>query len=125
MSYDKRMTYPLKFRQQVLKLKEKESLTYSEAAKRFGIGLASVMRWTKQLAPCKTRNKPALNINAEALRRDVEQHPDAYQYERAQRFGVSTSGIGKALQRLGVTRKKSRFATPGPMRSSGKFSRTK
>ena len=42
----------------------------------------------------------------EALAEDVKTYPDAYQYERANRLGVSSSGIGHALKRLGVSYKK-------------------
>ena len=36
----------------------------------------------------------------------LEQHPDDYMYERAQRFGCSKSGIEAALKRLGISQKK-------------------
>jgi DNA-binding transcriptional regulator YiaG len=39
------MTYPLKFRQHVLSIREKEKLTFSQTAERFGVGMARVMRW--------------------------------------------------------------------------------
>jgi transposase len=42
----------------------------------------------------------------EALRQDVEEYPDAYQYERAERLNVSKSCVFFALKRLGVTYKK-------------------
>ena len=42
----------------------------------------------------------------EALKRDVDQDPEAYPYERAKRLGVSQRGIGYALNRLGIRRKK-------------------
>ena len=38
-----------------------------------------------------------------ALREDVILYPDAYQYERAERFGVSQKAIDYALRRLRVT----------------------
>jgi len=38
----------------------------------------------------------------QALARDVVEYPDSYQYERAERFGVSQRGIALALKRLGV-----------------------
>jgi hypothetical protein len=41
------------------------------------------------------------------LAQDVKNNPDAYQYERAKRLGVSKQGINHALKRLGVTYKKS------------------
>ena len=46
-----------------------------------------------------------------ALARDVVAHPDAWQYERARRFGLSAQGIHYALRRLGVTCKKNAHAS--------------
>jgi transposase len=99
------MTYPLKFRQHLLKLREEEGLTYSETARRFHIGLSSLKRWLEKPEPVKKRNRKS-KIDMEALAKDVEAHPDDYQYERAQRFGMSTRGICDALKRLGISRKK-------------------
>ncbi|SFI79179.1 IS630 transposase-related protein, partial [Nitrosomonas sp. Nm34] len=42
----------------------------------------------------------------EILAQDVKNYPDAYQYERAKRLGVSKQGINHALKRLSVTYKK-------------------
>lgn len=42
----------------------------------------------------------------EALKRDLEAYPDAYQYERAIRLNVSKAAIWYALRRLKVTCKK-------------------
>ena len=42
----------------------------------------------------------------QALARDVAEHTDSYQYERAERFGVSQRGIALALKRLGISYKK-------------------
>lgn len=100
------MTYPLKFRQHVLWIRKKEGLSYEETAKRFGVGMSSVMRWAKKPEPAPGRNKPATKINSEALEQDVELYPDAYQYERAERLGVSRRGICDALKRLRISRKK-------------------
>ena len=41
-----------------------------------------------------------------ALKKDVEAYPDGYNYERAARLGVSTSGIYYALKRLNMSYKK-------------------
>lgn len=98
--------YSIDFRRQVLKLRMKEELSLAEVAKRFGVGLASVMRWSKNIEAKIKRNKPATKIDMEALKKDIETRPDAYQYERAARLGVSRHGIRHALRRLGVTYKK-------------------
>ena len=88
------MTYSIDFRRQALLIKEQEQLSFEATAKRFGVGKASVVRWSKRIETQRTRNKPATKINMEALKPDVEVYPDAYQYERAQRLDVSHRGIG-------------------------------
>jgi len=97
------MTYSIDLRKKVLEVKEKEKLSYKEVARRFSVGIASVVRWSKRLEPQKTRNKPATKIDREALSADVAKYPDSYQYERAKRFGVTQQGIGAALKRLGIS----------------------
>ena len=42
----------------------------------------------------------------QALVNDVELHPDAYQWERAQRLGVARRTVGDGLKRLGISVKK-------------------
>lgn len=100
------MTYSLDFRKKVLKIRAKESLSIEEAAIRFGVGKASVMRWLVDIEPQKKRNKPATKIDMGALKKDVEHYPDSYQYERAARFKVSKTGIRSALIRLKLSYKK-------------------
>jgi transposase len=87
------MTYSIDFRKKVLSIKEQENLTLVEVSKRFGIGQASVMRWSQDIEPKRTRNKPTIKLNWEALAPEVEEHPESYQYERAAGFGVSQPGI--------------------------------
>ena len=100
------MTYPLKFRLHLLAIKKQEGLSYAEASKRFAVGARSIQRWEKAPHPKPQRNRPATKIDRRALEQDVRDYPDAYQYERAQRLGASQRGIGDALKRLGLTRKK-------------------
>ena len=45
------MTYSLDFREKVLNVKEKESLCFSAVAQRFDVGLASVVKWSKNIIP--------------------------------------------------------------------------
>ena len=106
------MTYSTDLRHQALSIKQRDQLSFEAVAERFGVGRASVFRWSKQPEVKRTRHKPATKIDMEALKQDVEQYPDAYQYERAERFGVSRRGIGYALQRLGISRKKKTFSHP-------------
>ena len=112
------MSYSLDFRKKVLQVREEEGLTLEEVSQRFGVGVATVFRWTKTLEPRVTRLKPATKIHMEALKRDIEKHPDAYQHERAKRFGVTQTGIWHALRRLKVTYKKSPDTPQGRSRKA-------
>ena len=100
------MTYSTDFRRRVSELKERDGLSIEETAVRFGVGQAGVFRWSKRLEPYRNRNKPSVKIDTDRLVRDVEEHPDGYQHERAERLGCSQRGISDALKRLGISRKK-------------------
>ena len=90
-----------------MEIKDRDSLSFEEAALHFGISKSSVSRWAKRLEPCQTRKKRAAKIDPDRLLRDVEQHPEACQHERAERFGRSQRGICEALKRLKISRKAS------------------
>lgn len=100
------MTYSIDFRSKVLKVKQKEGLSFSEVADRFGISRAAVFRWSKNITGSNKRNRPWKKLDREALKRDIEIYPDSYSYERAQRLGVSASGIKYAKRLLGISYKK-------------------
>ena len=76
-----------------------------QAAAHFGIGITTLVRWRDRIDPIPTK-KRIPKIDLELLKKDVEMHPDAYQYERAQRLGVSASFVWQYLHRLGYTVKK-------------------
>ncbi len=116
------MTYSIDFRRKVISVREQEGLTISEVAARFCVGVASVVRWLSKLEPERTRNKPATKIDMDTLVRDVRDYPDAYQYERAKRLGVSTQGINHALRRLGVSYKKNAASPQGGRRRTAYLS---
>lgn len=115
------MTYSIDFRRKVLSIKEQENLSDEETALRFGIGIASLTRWKARLEPQQTRNKSATKINMDALAKDVEMYPDAYQYERAERLGVSQRGICQALKRLKISYKKNAGASQSQRRRTATF----
>lgn len=100
------MAYSLDFRKRVLQIKKDGNLTFEKTSERFGVGIRTLFRWQNRIEPKLKRNKPAVKINMEKLAADVKKHPDAFQYERAERFGVSQWGIGLALRRLKITYKK-------------------
>ena len=105
------MAYSLDFRKRVFTIREKEQLTFSQTSKRFHVPMRTLFRWQRRIEPKTTRNKPATKIDMETLRKDVERHPDRYQYERAKDFGVTQGAIWFALQRLNISYKKNSAAS--------------
>lgn len=116
------MTYSVSFRRHVLDMKERENLTFEHTARRFSVGIASLVRWSKEIEPKTYRREKGLKIDIEALRQDVRDHPDAYQYERAARFKVTPKAIWQALRKLGVTYKKISDAPKGGRRRAAYLS---
>jgi len=100
------MTYSIDFRQHVLKVKAEEGLSFAETSLRFKIGKSSLVRWSLRLAPKMKRDKAPTKIDMEWLKKDIEMHPDSFYHERAERLGVSKTGIYWALKRLGISYKK-------------------
>jgi transposase len=106
------MAYSYDFRCKVLSVREKEGLTIAEVADRFGVGVASVVRWIKDIHR-KKQGFRKRKIDRDVLRQDVLDYPDAYQYERAARLRVTQNAIFLALKRLGVTYKKNAAPSQG------------
>ena len=117
------MTYSLDFRKKVLSIRSKEKLSFAQVAKRFGISVNSVFLWSKRLEPRLTKSRPAIKIDREILMEDIKKHPDAFNYERAHRLNVSTSGIRCAMKRLRISYKKNTQSSQGLRRKKGNLSR--
>jgi len=100
------MGYSLDFRKRVLADKEEHQLSFQETSDKYKVSMRSLFRWVNCVEPATTRNKPATKINEEILLNDIEQFPDDYQFERAQRLSVTQPAIHYALKRLNITFKK-------------------
>jgi transposase len=114
------MAYSYDFRRKVLTVREKEDLTIAEVADRFGVGVASVVRWIKDIHR-KKQGFRKRKIDMDVLKQDVADHPDAYQHERAARLGVTQNAIFLALKRLGVSYKKNATTSQSQRRRSAHF----
>lgn len=102
--YTIKMAYSQDYRQLALQ-KLEEGYSIRETAEYFKISTRTLQTWKKSPERKRRVFKP-LKIDTELLLKDIEDYPDAYQYERAQRLKCSTSGICTALKRLGITQKK-------------------
>lgn len=116
------MTYPLKFREKVFATKDKLKLSYEQTSERFDVSIRTLFRWQTKITPCTSRNKPATVLDMDALAKDVECMPDAYQWERAERLGVSARTIGYGLKRLQISYKKNTEAPQSQRRGTYYFS---
>jgi transposase len=112
------MTYSVDFRRHVLSVKKREGLTFAQTSKRFAVGIASLTRWNKMITPKATRENRPRKVDLKALGKDVETWPDAYQHERALRFGVHPKSIWNGLRKLAVTYKKSPETSAGRRRKT-------
>ena len=110
------MTYSIDLRKKVMEIKEREGLSVRETARRFGVGKQTIYRWSKRLKPKRSRNKGTIKIDMEELKKDIKKYPDSYERERAERLGVSKSGIHWAIHRLGVSYKKNYESSEGGWR---------
>jgi len=78
----------------------------------FKVSRSSIQRWrdkkeeTGSVSPVLRINAP-YKINDAALQSYIQANPDAYLSEMAVHFGVTSSGLWRALKRLKITRKKS------------------
>ncbi len=94
-----------KFQKKILaKLDEGEPIR--AVAARFEIDKNTIVAWKQRIEIKRTRPREPSKINDDALRADVENYPDDYQYGRAARFNCGVSSIGDALTRLKLTVKK-------------------
>ena len=82
-----------------------------KTAKTFGISTNTLNTWLKEYrehGEFTVKPKPANNtkLTEEALLAYFDKNDDSYQAETAKYFGVSQSGISRALKRLKISRKK-------------------
>ncbi|MGG2142757.1 IS630 transposase-related protein [Symbiopectobacterium sp. RP] len=96
------MSYSIDFRRKVISTREEEGLSIRETAKQFRISPASVSRWINQIASKASTTRQRKSDKSELIK-DVEPYPDAYQKERAERFGVCQKAIWQALKKLELT----------------------
>lgn len=100
------MRYPKELRQKVLSMKVKNGWTFKKTAEHFEICIRTLLRWSKRLEPYSKHRNHKTKIDKDKLLEDVKKYPDAYQYERGLRLGVSQSCICYTLKKLKISYKK-------------------
>ena len=96
-----------------------------EATKLYKVSRSSVQRWrikknlTGSLANEQRVVEP-YKLKDDALINYINDYPDAYIYEIAEHFKVSTGCVSTALKRLKITRKKKVLHTKKQIHTNGK-----
>ena|ERR1700679_1730789 len=100
------MTYSVDLRERVVAFC-REGGSKTEAARRFGVHRLTVYSWlgAKSLEP-KKHGRRNRKLDWDALKRDIDQHPDLLLWERAQKFGVAVNAIWYAMQQMKISNKK-------------------
>lgn len=99
------MTYSLDLRHRVVSFIE-EGGSQREAQRLFKISRNTIYRWctSEDLLP-KVHGPRQRKLDKSALKRHVQEHPDAKLCERAVHFGVHTSAIWYALRSMNIVKK--------------------
>ena len=100
------MTYSTDLRKRVVTFVN-EGGSKAGASRRFEVSLWCVNDWCKRddLSP-KPHPLRHRKIDKEALRRHVQEYPDALLRERAQHFGVHINAIWYSMRKMKLTHKK-------------------
>jgi len=104
------MAYDNKFKKRTVEY-HLEGNSVRKVAKTFNISPNTLNTWLKEYkehGEFLVKPKPANNtkLTEEALLAYFEENDDSYQTETAKHFGVSQSGVSRALKRLKISRKK-------------------
>lgn len=106
----KGMSYDIKYRERVIEYLN-EGHIEKEAVAVFKVSTATIWKWKTKLKETGTlspekRQGHWRKIDPEKLIQYVKEHPEAYQHEIAEVFGVRLFAVQRALKRLKITRKK-------------------
>ncbi len=114
--------YSLQFIKKVLK--QRNVLSIQKLSDKYDISTRTIQNWIQGKLPKGTRNKPNIKLSIAALIEDVKQYPDSYQYERAERLGVSEACVWSNLKKLNISYKK-HYGTREQTKRSEAYSRKK
>ncbi|GHV50491.1 hypothetical protein FACS1894216_02790 [Synergistales bacterium] len=120
------MAYDKKFKKQAIAYKD-TGHTFKELKEAFGICSDRYYRWKELLETtgsledkkvCERKRK----INKDELRKALEEKPDMYLYELAERFDCTVQAIFYALRKMKITLKKRRSPIPKSLRKNERSS---
>jgi len=114
------MAYSIDFIERAVAYKQ-EGHTLKQLQEAFGIPSETYYDWKKKLEnghfDVKIKRERKRKIDKEELKRLLEEKPDAFLWEHAEKFGCTPTAVFYALENLNITRKKNNLPiTKNPMR---------
>ena len=105
-----------RLRELAVKYRQRHSI--KETCQTFEISTTALNNWVKRHKQTgnlanKPLNRKHKKIEPEKLLKDVQEHPDDFNYERAQRFGCSAEVIRLSMKKLKITQKKTAICGAG------------
>jgi len=114
------MAYSIDYKKRVIAYKD-EGHSFKELYEAFRIPSGTYYVWKGQLERgvlgVKVKQTRRRKINPEELRRVIEEQPDAYLREIAEKFGCSIASVHARLKKLKITYKKRRLPTRKSLRN--------
>jgi transposase len=103
------MSYSLDLRERVIEFVENGG-SVLRASKLYKVSRATIYRWLgRETLQAKVVKRRKRKLDWEALRKDVEEHPDTKLKDRAKKFGVRASALCYAFKEMRITRKKKKL----------------
>ena len=116
------MAYSLDMRERAIELLG-AGRSKAEVSEMLGVGRTTLLRWEQravrgELAAHYPSVRGGRKVDDEKLKEYVKNHPDAYQAEIGDAIGAKENTVCRALQRLGITRKKRPRSTENEMKKN-------
>ena len=99
------MGYSKDFKDKVIEIMTRDKMSVRQAAQHFNLCIQTIQNCKKSTLSKPIPGRPT-KISREQIFKDVEQYPDDYIKERADRFGTSTYAVFRALHAANISRKK-------------------
>ena len=117
------MAYSIDFKKRAVAYKQ-EGHTFIQLREAFGIPSETYYDWKEKLESgyyqTTIKRERRRKIDKEALKQAVSQKPDAYLKELAEPFGCTATAVFYALEKLGITIKKSPLPITKNQRNNGR-----
>jgi transposase len=119
---NKNMAYSMDYRKRAIEYKE-EGHSFKELKEAFKIPPETYYDWKKKMVSgyydTKSKVERSGKIDKQALKKAVEEKPDAYLRELAEPFGVSPQSVFRCLKNMGITYKKRHLPTQRNLKLTG------